>query len=858
MVTVNLSPHRVVDRPELRGRLDDALTRRLTVLVAPAGAGKSVLLDQWTRANPDVRVIPVEIDPLDDDPVRLVRKLLRGRPGTGTGLDLEALVRLGAGGLGRSFIDELTAELEPAGDVVFVFDDFHRLSNEPLIADLDALIARFPPNVHTIIATRVEPSGDTARYRLSGDLLEIRQVDLAMSRTHSAELLARSAGRELSARHIDVLVDKTEGWAAGLQLAGLTLKMREDPDEFISDFSGSTRLVGDYLSEQVLEALPLERRRSILRLSALDSMNSDLVAVATKEPAAQQLFEQLERESLFLIGLDDRREWFRFHHLFLELLRYRLRAELPGDEEVIVQRAAEWHLARDEAQTAVEYLTRIRQWDQVLEIILKRSPELFERGQITAVVNWLESVPESVRSHDLDAVICHGALLGLLGQGARAEDLLSSVVNGRAASLGQVATAETFLASLAQTRPHIARSLAAATRALELLALNGNGPLPDILGLTNRSSLETLATISGGRAHFLAGDLVAARRMLERALVSEGADYSLWRINALGALALVEVWRGRGPRAATLAREALDTAREMGLIAHWGTADAFLALALVALESGQPHQAAISLHEATMRAESAGRTQQMWLCHLAEALLAESTGGCPAGTAPSGPPPPVVDDRLKALRYRIRRANGSVDVPPSPLPGRAQPHCHELFEIALNAVRLDRLDLALRCLDVLASDARSDSPVRRVQCQILLAQIARAEANGAKASRHIALALDEASDDELVEIFVRAGPETLALVAASHDEAHRLRGSVLQRAKDASVHLPGTELQTPLTKRELEVLSYLPSYCSNQELAERCFVSVNTIKTHMVHIYQKLNAPNRSAAVQRAREIGLL
>jgi LuxR family maltose regulon positive regulatory protein len=674
-----------------------------------------------------------------------------------------------------------------------------------------------------------------------------------MNYEQSEAILSHTAGKEISSENVATLVEVTEGWAAGLQLAGLTMSMRDNPDDFVADFSGSDRFISDYLSQQVLTGLSDERRTTLLRLSALDTMSSELVLDATGSDSAQQLFDELESSSLFFIALDDRRQWFRFHHLFADLLRYQLRAERPGDEEKISARAAQWHLDRNAVDEAVPYLIRARRWEAVLSVVLRRGAQVFERGEIATVVRWIENVPESVLARNIDAVLCHGILVGLLGQSALAENILMTVTNNPAATRGQMICAEAFLSSLVQSLPGMSRSFDSALRTIELIENNPGIDYPDLLHLTDARSLETIAVAAASRAQFFENNLDLAREWMQRTLATEGAVYSLWRINALGGLALIEAFSGNMEAAGDLARESLSTARDTGTLPHWGNADAFLALAVSAIENGTPAQASIPLYEARIRAGASGRTQQLWICHLVECLMMEATAGSQPAVSPEGPPPAIVADRLRALRIRLRRATGHPDMP-NPGPLRSGTGVAELAELTANALSVGQAQLAADWLTQLDGAEFDSQPLRHVQRDLLHAWAGR---NGKGIDQSVRDALSLAAEHGLIEVFVRAGPEVLALAAAS-SAVPEFRAAILDRARAAAVPLPGTELQIPLTKREVEVLSYLPSHYTNQELAEMCFVSVNTIKTHMVHIYQKLGAPNRSSAVTRARELGLL
>ena len=400
------SPESLVDRPALRRRLDGALTVPVTLLVAPPGAGKTVLLDQWAADHPELAFVRIDVDSLDDDPVRFAKRLSTAM--TTVHPDMAQLSRfaaLTAGGLGGPLLTALSAELESFPETVVVLDDLHHLSNAALLTDLGRFIAALPTNVHVIMSTRVDPPIPWSGLRLRNRLIEIRQDALVMTRDESAELLTNITGTVTSPAVLDVLVSRTEGWAAGIQLAGLTLKYHDRPEEFVAEFGGSDRLVAEYLTEEVLDALPSNGRALLLRMSPLDTMTADLVNHVLGRDDARRLFEQLRHESMFFVPVDNRQERFRFHHLFRDLLRYTLKAERSHDETVILERAAEYHLGRGEFDAGIEYLLRARDWDGAMEAIMTRGSETFENGEMRTVIRWITTVPESARAHRRDVAL---------------------------------------------------------------------------------------------------------------------------------------------------------------------------------------------------------------------------------------------------------------------------------------------------------------------------------------------------------------------------------------------------------------------------------------------------------------------
>ena len=292
----------------------------------------------------------------------------------------------------------------------------------------------------------------------------------------------------------------------------------------------------------------------------------------------------------------------------------------------MLNRAAAWHLERGDVNPALEYLLRAGNWDDALDVIMARGSEVFEKGEMATVIRWISEVPESARADRHDVSLLLGVLMEVEGLAAGAEDILGRLANDAGSSEGERVCAQVFLASMVQWRPRADVSLDMAIRALDLLEHIGDAHIPAIMNLSHPASLETLAVLSRGRAHFQAGDLDQARDWLDRGLATRGATYPIWKVSALGSLGLLEAWCGNTERAVALSDEALATAKEVGLLAHPSIAEAYLTSTLLALEKGDPGHASLSLHEGIVRSEANRRNQLSWFGHLVSALLQEADG----------------------------------------------------------------------------------------------------------------------------------------------------------------------------------------------------------------------------------------
>lgn len=857
MISPPPPPSHAVDREALRARLDSALDAPLTLLVAPAGSGKTVLLSQWAASRPDLRFLWLEVDPADDDPSQFLRRLLRGLSTLSpSARDLAPLMTIGAGGFGMPLLESLVALLAEHPGNVLMFDDLHNLGNRAIIDDLWWLAEHSPAGTHIVFASRVDLRLSWSAHRLRYALLELRQAELALDAESTASVLEHITGTPASPATVSHVLTSTEGWPAGVQLSAISLRHQEDPEKFARGLAGTDRLISDYLSEEVLSAQSAARREILLQLSALEAMSPALVEWVLGVPDVEKLFDDLQRDSLFLVPLDDTNEWFRFHHLFRDLLRYRLRAHDRDEEVRILTRTAQWHLRQGDIATAVEYHLRAHSWDTAIDLILTRGRDVYERGETPSLVRWLEAVPPHIRHARPEAETVYGMVLGMSGDAARAEDVFREITERRDVDTGLRVIAQCYIASRAQFRPHVAVSMQAAREAVRLLQENIDAEIPELLGLTQRPLLLALALGARGRAHLLAGDWDAAGKWLRRTIESPGGQYSVYRVHLLGSLALREAWCGRLTLAQELADEALGLARDVGLLIHPAPADAYLASALVAVHRGRAEAGALALHEGAVRAASNERTQLMWVAHLLRTLSGDTID--PTVPEPRVVPPPIVAEGMTAAAERGRRLARRPAVAADPRP-RAQVWGPVLVEQISGALEDHRAADARAMLQGAAFERRADVPIATIEHTLLSGWLAHEQGAHAECRRLLSTALELAEPEGLVSVFLWAGPTVIRLIESLPGLPTGFRAEVLARARERFRPAPeSVALTEPLTDREKELLSYLPTRLTNAELAGRFFVSVNTIKTHMAHIYRKLDVANRSAAVAKATELGLL
>ena len=425
--------------------------------------------------------------------------------------------------------------------------------------------------------------------------------------TSPPQVLHRIAGVAASTATVSSVMDTTEGWAAGVQLTAISLRHQDDPELFAQRLAGSDRLISDYLSEEVLVAQTEARRDVLLRLSALDRMTPALVESVLGIPDAAELFDELERDSMFLVPIDDHHEWFRFHHLFRDLLRYRLRARYPDDEVRSSSAPPDWFVEHGDVPSAIECFLHARAWERAMDLILSRGREVFERGQATSVAQWLGGIPETERIARPEADALYGIVLGMSGQAAlqRGRPAATPGAPGRRVPASGL-IAHAYLAARVQFRPQVDRVDRGGAR----IDQDAAGPTPTssrrtCIGLTDRTPARDAHT-------GLARPGAPARRRSARSAPRPPAvpgDPRARSTRSTGSTcserqALLEAWSGRLVIAQKLADEALQLARDVGLLVHPAPADAYLALSLVAIHRGRPQAASFARHEGAVRAAS--------------------------------------------------------------------------------------------------------------------------------------------------------------------------------------------------------------------------------------------------------------
>ena len=888
----------LVLRQRLTERLDQAAESKLTLVSAPAGFGKTTLLAEWRATAPadESSTAWLSLEPSDNDPTvfwsYVIGALQRAAPGVGAeALSLLESPQPPIEAILAPLLNELSAL---PNDLVLVLDDYHAIDGHDIQDGMAFLLEHLPSQVHLVIATRADPALALARLRARGELIEIRAVDLRFTLEEAAAYLNGAMGLHLSAGDVAALEGRTEGWIAALQLAGLSMQGRDDIAGFIAGFAGDDRYIVDYLVEEVLQRQPERVRSFLLKTSILTRMSGALCDAVTGQDGGRATLEALDRANLFLVPLDDRRRWYRYHHLFADVLQARLLDEQPDHVADLHRRASEWYEQNGERSEAIRHAMAGKDLERAADLVELAIPDTRRGRQEATLRHWLEALPDDVirvrpvlSNAYAGSLLVRGELEGVEGRLRDAErwlDTMAGAPAGREArsSAMVVVDEEAFRglpgaiavhrAGQARILGDMAGTMAHARRALDLVSKDDH--------VERRAAAALL-----GLAYWTGGDLDAAHRWYADGMASlERAGHLADVVGGAVTLADLRIAQGRLDDAMRTYERGLQIAVSQGGPALRGAADMHVGISALACERNDQMAASQHLLASRELGDANDMPQNPHRWRVAAARIRQSEGDLDgafrlldeAERVYVGDFSPEVRP-VAALMARVWIAQGK-------LPeawGWAREHgvtaadelsyLHEFEHATLARLLLaqgtqDRADhsiaesieLTERLLASAEAGGRKGSAIDILVVQAL-ARHAHGDVAGALASLARAVALAE--PEGYVRIFVDEGPPMAALLklATKHGSApthvRRLLAAAVTVDREEGIEQPLVE---PLSERELEVLRLLGSDLGGPDIARELVVSLNTVRTHTKSIYAKLGVNGRRAAVHRAAELGLL
>ena len=888
---------------------------------APAGFGKTTLLSAWVDsvagARAEVGVGWLSLDDGDNDLPRLVHHFAAALARSGLDVDLPALESRGFTGSTpnlTALINEIVraGERAPQRRWLMVLDDYHVIDAPAVHEAVTLLIDRLPSQLHLVVATRIDPPLPLARLRSRGQLLELRAADLRFTAAEASEFLNQVMGLDLTSADVVALEARTEGWIAGLQLAALALRSlpgRDETSGFIDAFTGSHRFVIDYLVDEVLARQPAVVQQFLLRTSLLDRLTGPLCDAVIGGSGGAGVLERLERENLFVVPLDAERSWYRYHHLFADVLRARLVTQEPGVVASLHTQATVWYAAQGFVSDAVRHALASGDIDRAARLIEEGLPEMRRSRQDGVLLTWIRALPDVVVRRNPALSIASAWSLMMAGDLAAMEARLDDAEAALNAGVADPALAATwadtedlrsapatlwvYRAALAQARGDVTGTLRHARRALELSADAAHfvkGAAGCLLGLAawaDGDVHQALQTFTDGlRSLHAAGNLVDE---LDSTMVLGG----MW------------LTAGRPRRARRLYDRALETATGHGEPYPRATADLHVGLAELDREMNDLAAARAHLQAATMLGEHDSITEHRHHRFVVMAQVHAATGDYDAALQlldeaealyRRGFYPDVCP--IPATRARLHIAAGDLDAAETWARDRGVGLGDEVsFLREYDHLTLVRLALArhpagatgnaaeagpaplndvlglLQRLDAAAGATRRDGS--RLEIGALQAVAHQAGGSRTQALAALTRALMRAPEPaSYVRLFLDEGAPMLALLRDAASGPHAVpeaavrhagllldaaSGGVMVGAGDTSEAPAGAgRLTDLLSDREREVLTLLDSDLTGPEIARLLYVSINTLRTHTKRIFTKLDVRNRAAAVRRGRQLGLL
>jgi len=869
-----------VPRPGLLERLDTGLTGRLILVSAPAGFGKTTILNCWVQTHPRPAAW-LALDPGDNDPARFWQYLIAALQTLIPGIGEEVRLTLQSPQLPLieplliDLLNELTAQ---PGESLLILDDYHLIRTAAIHEALNFFLEHLPPQLHLIIATRSDPPLPLARLRARGQLLELRIADLRFTEIETAAFLNETMSLHLAPSDIAALGTRTEGWIAGLQLAALALQNadQENRTDFITSFISSHQYILDYLMEEVLQHQPTALHHFLLRTSILERLDGELCeALMQTDPpetlpqaSGRETLEALYRANLFIVPLDPEHRWYRYHHLFSHLLRGQLQRFHPELIAPLNRCAARWYDHYGLGAEAVAHAVAAADWPLAAETIQRHGFDLLIHGEMLTVRGWLDSLPETERkAHPWLSVYLAWIVL-LTGRAGEIEALVQTAEAALSAQplpaddrllRGQIATLRAYAALFT---PKTETVVALAQAALEILEEN-NDQLRCIVSFVLGAASTTQGDLNGANAAFArAGELGLASGNIHIA------------IPALASIAGNQGIQGHLRRAEKLYLELLETVEKRAGKNSPLAARIYSGLSSIYYEWNRLAEADLLATEGALRSQRWGNADSQVMNQAALSAIRRIQGRFDAAQAAIDQSRPLIQSsslspgvtaHILRAQVNLWLAQGELDQVTAwvnswqlPLTGPLESYQEmELTLLAQTLLRLGRPKEAAALLDQLIATAETHGRNRSL-IQLLILRALSQPAQGLNIlKKAVLLAQPEGYLRSFTDHGLALAP-LLQQVRAAGVAPDYVASLLELLGAPAAPAAPLPHYIEPLSERELEILRLIADGRSNDEIAAQLYVALSTVKKHINHIYDKLGVTSRTQAVARARELGLL
>jgi LuxR family maltose regulon positive regulatory protein len=872
-----------ISRPRLLDRLDQGFKRKFTLISAPAGFGKTTLLVEWIH-HIKIPVAWFSIDQKDNDPAHFLTYVIAGLQTLETGIGKAALTLLQTPQPPpfESVLINLINDISGIStEAALVLDDYHAVDARPIHDLIAFLLDHLPGHLHLVMATRSDPPLLLARLRSQNQMMELRAADLSFTTEEIAALFTNGLNLPLSSDDIDLLESRTEGWVAGLQLAALSLHGRKDPSKFLKMFSGDHRYIADYLTEEVLHRQSEQVRNFLLQTSILERLCDSLCDAVTGLQNSRLILNTLEQANMFVVPLDEERNWYRYHHLFADLLSQHLRTKKGDRVALLHRRASQWFAENGFKSEAVDHALAASDYGRAADLIEEIAEIDWDRARESRLLQWFKKLPDE--SIDANPKLCIFYARELFKSGlmddaekklhAAEQMLVSTSSRGlrKEGLLGRIAVIRAYIATRAG---ELSSTITYARQALKLL------PPSD---LNWRSVAATTLGMGYG-----SDKLVEAQQAFSEAMqISKAAGNVYYHIFSGSCLGSILSKRGRLKEAKDISRNMLRLAVENGIEQTGIVGSLYGNLGMISCEWNDMDEGIRLLNKGIELSELGRDPVILATCQvgLLRALMYRMDF---AGAfklmedinerAGNFTLPPWITNAISALNVFFWLGSGNLNAALQWIQERGlgiddEPDgARELEYIALAHILVTqhKLDEADRLLLRLIDDARAgDRVYMMVEMRLMRVMIFKARQQTTAAVAELKLALSLAETGGLTMIFVSKGKPVaelleniLAVKKRDHNDA--TAGFSLSYAKKLlsifrATTPPNIEgLMDPISEREMEVLHLIAVGLSNREIADKLFISLNTVKTHTKSINSKLSVNSRTKAVARAKDLDLL
>jgi LuxR family transcriptional regulator, maltose regulon positive regulatory protein len=870
-----------VVRKQLNDHLDQIFSHgcRMALVSAPAGYGKSTTVIQWLR-NQNVPIAWVSLDASDNTPTRFYEYLITAINTIFPDAGSDALTQIGLPLINQQeIITSIANDLSDLDQpMLLVLDDFHTIHNPEIHEAVDLLLDMLPPQLRLILLTREDPALHLARRRANGQIIEIRQDQLRFSLPETVLFLNQEMRLNLSEQQVAKLETRTEGWIVGLQLAALSLQHAPDTTSFIDDFSGSHRYILDYLLEEVLNHQPENIQFFLLETSPLERFSSGLCAAVTEimDSESQKILDYLERNNLFVIPLDEERIWFRYHHLFADLLQARLQAGNADRVSTICDRAAKWHDENGESRIAVKYAFKAQDYEFAAALIEKNMREHWEMANLDFFM-FLFRLPAEIIARRPSLCLQTAWICLITGQFDRIRPLVQLAEH-------QLNSVDRNAEATDAANRAFARILNAYLLDYDNLTVSENKNLWQdymLIPEENTGMRNSVAVILG-TISYMEGDFRAAEQYYKDAIAR---DVRLKGTNAVpiaaSRLAWVLISQGRLHEALQLLQEQESYIRERGIRRFYISGAILIVIGQIYLEWNRLNEAEALMDEGLLLLEDWPAPLVIGYAHSIKARLHIARENLPLAREAiqkvymlrrKTPFHPAFERVFEQSQVRLWIAENRVDslrnwilnnLPPDvgEITFRSESQC---IELSRALIYLGEMDQAVILLNRVL-EATGDRAGSRIEALSLLAVALSNQPSEARAALMKALLL--AAPEGHIRTFNEAGSSIkqilLSIIKNSKDAriteySQKILSAFSTSGSSKSHRKLIVEQIEPLTERELEVLVLVAQGLTNQQIAERLVISIRTVKKHVENIHGKLGVQNRTEAVARARAVGIL